>query len=159
MSSCDEHFSFFQTPDEVVRKFTGAIAPKKPPVAENIKDEQTKFRSLNVSDAIPANFDWRFANPRVLSPIRNQGQCGSCWGRLYRADWTMFSSRFWKIASTQAIFQFQPFPRLPQSRLLTTCALVCLELIFRSKIWSIAITTLSLDAMAAGRRMVCAEWI
>jgi len=29
--------------------------------------------------AAPATFDWRNANPAVVSPVKDQGQCGSCW--------------------------------------------------------------------------------
>jgi hypothetical protein len=29
--------------------------------------------------AAPASFDWRNANPAVVSPVKDQGQCGSCW--------------------------------------------------------------------------------
>lgn len=29
--------------------------------------------------ALPSSFDWRKVNPSGLSPIRDQGQCGSCW--------------------------------------------------------------------------------
>jgi len=28
---------------------------------------------------LPATVDWRNANPPVLTPVKDQGQCGSCW--------------------------------------------------------------------------------
>jgi len=31
------------------------------------------------SSAIPTSFDWRTHSPPVVNPIKNQGQCGSCW--------------------------------------------------------------------------------
>jgi cathepsin L len=34
--------------------------------------------SVNVGD-LPASIDWRTHNPPVVTPIKNQGQCGSCW--------------------------------------------------------------------------------
>jgi len=43
------------------------------------------FSSLRVAEvavdveALPASVDWRTHNPAVVTPIKNQGQCGSCW--------------------------------------------------------------------------------
>jgi len=31
------------------------------------------------TQAAPATWDWRNSNPAVVSPVKDQGQCGSCW--------------------------------------------------------------------------------
>jgi len=31
------------------------------------------------TQALPTAWDWRTKNPPVVNPIKNQGQCGSCW--------------------------------------------------------------------------------
>jgi len=31
------------------------------------------------ASAIPTSFDWRTHSPPVVNPVKNQGQCGSCW--------------------------------------------------------------------------------
>jgi len=32
-----------------------------------------------VIDALPTSFDWRTHSPPVVTPIKDQGKCGSCW--------------------------------------------------------------------------------
>jgi cathepsin L len=39
---------------------------------------QAEKSEVNVGD-LPASVDWRTHNPPVVTPIKNQGQCGSCW--------------------------------------------------------------------------------
>merc|ERR1719460_1470366 len=42
---------------------------------------QTPPPSVNISDldALPASVDWRGHHPPIISPVKNQGSCGSCW--------------------------------------------------------------------------------
>jgi cysteine peptidase B len=35
--------------------------------------------AANLSVRAPTSFDWRSRNPPVVTPVYNQGQCGSCW--------------------------------------------------------------------------------
>lgn len=44
---------------------------------------------------LPASFDWRDVKPSVLSPVKNQGHCGSCW--TFAAAATLESH--WAIAT------------------------------------------------------------
>jgi len=35
--------------------------------------------SAEAADQMPASFDWRTAKPGVVSPVKDQAMCGSCW--------------------------------------------------------------------------------
>ena len=37
-------------------------------------------QSPPLGTTLPKSFDWRNSNTPVITPVKNQGQCGSCWG-------------------------------------------------------------------------------
>jgi cathepsin L len=42
-------------------------------------DQPCTTPNLDFSQALPNLVDWRNRDPAVLTPVKNQGQCGSCW--------------------------------------------------------------------------------
>jgi C1A family cysteine protease len=62
---------------------------KPPPI------DRTKSKKFLAADPDPNNYDWSSAG--VITPVKNQGQCGSCWA--FSATETIES--YWTIAGNQ----------------------------------------------------------
>merc|ERR1719162_1736364 len=71
-----------QTVEEIMKTRGGYRAPKKDEMKDSkfFKTFNSKSSLLraNKSDA-PKNFDWRTEKPGSISPVKDQGMCGSCW--------------------------------------------------------------------------------
>jgi len=63
------------TPEEFKRMYLTLTVPKEGltnlPVAAEVSESELQ--------ALPDNFDWRTHTPAVVTPVKDQGQCGSCW--------------------------------------------------------------------------------
>jgi len=44
-----------------------------------IVKKDKKYLKLPVTTTIPNSIDWRTKKPNVLTKVKNQGSCGSCW--------------------------------------------------------------------------------
>jgi len=62
------------------------------------------------NQSIPQNWDWRSVTPSVVNPIKDQGQCGSCWAFAAAAA----------MESAHAIFQGSLYKLSEQN--LVSCA-------------------------------------
>jgi len=60
-----------------LRRMMGVKFPENPPNRPMPPWREEDLEKL--ADGVPASFDWRSADPACIHPIRNQGNCGSCW--------------------------------------------------------------------------------
>ena len=70
-----EHNWVFDMTKEEKEKFFVVLPPPETPFLEESQDVSRKARK-----SLPTQFDWRNHNGRsYIGPVRNQGQCGSCY--------------------------------------------------------------------------------
>jgi len=62
---------------QIIENCTEENPPEKSNLDQDIYEQF--FHTMPSVDSLPASFDWRNNNGNWLTPIKNQGQCGSCW--------------------------------------------------------------------------------
>jgi hypothetical protein len=58
------------SPSEFAEKFLRPMGPAPAP--------NQAIEDIQIVD-VPTAFDWTTANPKIVTPVYNQGDCGSCW--------------------------------------------------------------------------------
>jgi cathepsin L len=66
---------FTDQTQEEVRKLSGYV--KSMGVLQRANSNASTFKPTGIQ--VPDSFDWREVHPSVISPVKNQGHCGSCW--------------------------------------------------------------------------------
>lgn len=61
------------TAEEANKKMIGA------PQDCSATEHNLQMRRLLGAPKLPTSFDWRDDERNIVSPVKNQGQCGSCW--------------------------------------------------------------------------------
>lgn len=82
-----------QFSDLTVEEFQKLYLNSRPPKTET-EDDDVFFQS-KPSDVIPKAIDWRDKN--VVLPVKNQGDCGSCWA------FSAVSTQHLKISKTEDV--------------------------------------------------------
>ena len=57
--------------------------------------------------ALPSSFDWRTHTPAILTPVKNQEQCGSCWAfsatEAIESTWALAGNTLVSLAPQQIV--------------------------------------------------------
>jgi len=67
-------YGITQFTDRTKQEFKDTVLMSSPPALDK-KQQVAKF----VNASAPSSFNWVGHNPPVVTPVYNQGQCGSCW--------------------------------------------------------------------------------
>jgi len=82
--------------------FLGSKQPRQP--AKGIEDGSKRISS---SYAPPSTYDWRDHSPNVVTPVYNQGQCGSCWAfsanENIESQWAIAGNTLTSLAVQQIV--------------------------------------------------------
>ena len=72
---------FFGMPSEQMRNYLLGVKSSDNATREAEQNLQSGSSIWDIFSylRLPSNFDWRAKHPSCLNPIRNQGNCGSCW--------------------------------------------------------------------------------
>lgn len=81
------------------RKLNGQI----PDTNKSDKPQSAEASNLRLSPPLPASVDWRTKN--ALTPVKNQGSCGSCWA--FSAVETLESREFLKAGKPLTVLSEQ----------------------------------------------------
>lgn len=67
----------------------------------NVPDQETNEQSILLPpiSSLPTSFDWRKITPPVITPVKNQEQCGSCWAESATAT----CESYWALAGNPLI--------------------------------------------------------
>ena len=98
--------------DERVGLLTGMPSAKMGLTPMHLPSQQKQQR-LHSASSLPHSIDWRSAVPQVVSAVKNQGRCGSCWAFAAAATLeSTFAVRTGKLfdMSTQQLTSCTPNP-------------------------------------------------
>lgn len=72
------HLTFDEFGEQVANGYNKDIA-RSSSVSEALGAEEADLSEHVAVESLPRTVDYRTANPAVLTPVKNQGGCGSCW--------------------------------------------------------------------------------
>lgn len=63
--------------------------------------------TVGANSTMPASADWRTANPPVVTPVKDQGQCGSCWAfstiASLESQWALAGNALTSLSEQQLV--------------------------------------------------------
>jgi C1A family cysteine protease len=102
--SSDVQFGVTKFSDLTRAEFSRLLGYQKPKYApEGIPDGAERLSEA----APPQTFDWRTHSPSVVTPVYNQGQCGSCWAfsatENIESQWALAGNTLTELSMQQIV--------------------------------------------------------
>jgi len=102
----DTQFGINKFSDLTSQEFDAQYKGYKPMKSTGVKKVAIDVDFFDLQ-AIPASFDWRKQSPAVVSPVKDQGQCGSCWAfsatEGVESSWALKNKKLFILAPQQIV--------------------------------------------------------
>eukprot|EP01090_Pellita_catalonica_P008282 TRINITY_DN18_c0_g2_i1.p1 TRINITY_DN18_c0_g2~~TRINITY_DN18_c0_g2_i1.p1 ORF type:complete len:326 (+),score=62.01 TRINITY_DN18_c0_g2_i1:25-1002(+) len=86
-------------------EFANTVLMRELPVQRDPK--RGPYQAQNFTAAAPSSYDWRTHSPSVVTPVYNQGQCGSCWAfsatENVESQWALAGNSLTKLSMQQVV--------------------------------------------------------
>jgi len=88
-------------------EFKQTILMKEPFLGPSQRDHSVLPDFTEAAAPLPANFDWRDNKKSVVTPVKDQGQCGSCWAfsatEAIESAWALAGNTLASLAPQQIV--------------------------------------------------------
>ena len=107
ISIFDENFDFSYKFRFLTRKFETKFSTANVFILKGPHPPMCTASKIAANSTMRANVDWRKNTPAVVTPIKDQGQCGSCWAfstvASLEGQWAMYTGTLTSLSEQNLV--------------------------------------------------------